>query len=112
MPLCLQSVSPVEPQPVNGTPCISRNETMFWSKARLFLNWSARLKITSGSKLWSFLLQQIEVVEDREVLGRVAEFAQRGEDVGLGLPILGLQLRAQILVDASWARWRRTGRGL
>ena len=41
-------LSAVEPQPVNGTPCIARNEAMCWSNARLFLNWSARLKITSG----------------------------------------------------------------
>src|SRR3954468_18524082 len=54
MPLCLQSVSPVEPQPVNGSPRMARNETMCWSNARLFLNWSARLKITSGAKLCTF----------------------------------------------------------
>jgi len=35
-PLVLASVMPVEPQPVNVTPCISRNERWFWSKARLF----------------------------------------------------------------------------
>ena len=29
MPLCLQSVRPVEPQPVKGRPCISKKETMF-----------------------------------------------------------------------------------
>ena len=45
------------------------------------------------------LAEQIEVVEDREVLGGVAEFGQRGEHVGLGLPILGLQFRAQVLVE-------------
>src|ERR1700681_2980355 len=54
MPLCLQRTRPVAPQPVKGTPCISRNETMFWSNPRLFLNWSARLKITSGAKFSSF----------------------------------------------------------
>jgi hypothetical protein len=27
---------------------------MFWSKARFFLNWSARLKITSGSNTCNF----------------------------------------------------------
>src|SRR6266480_1927904 len=48
MPLCLQRVRPVAPQPVNGTPCISRSETMFWSNPGLFLNCSTRLKRTSG----------------------------------------------------------------
>ena len=57
------------------------------------------------------LPQQVEVVEDGEVFDRVAEFGERGEDVGLGLPIVGLQLGAEVLVDASSARWRRTGRG-
>src|SRR6266403_1197259 len=54
MPLCLQSVSPVDPQPVNGTPCISSSETMFWSNPGLFLNCSTRLKRTSGAKLSIF----------------------------------------------------------
>src|SRR6266404_5256276 len=54
MPLCLQSVSPVEPQPVNGTPSISSSETTFWSKPGLFLNCSTRLNKTSGWKLSIF----------------------------------------------------------
>src|SRR6266404_5643466 len=54
MPLCLQRTRPVAPQPVKGTPCISRSDAMFWSNPRLFLNWSARLKITSGAKLSIF----------------------------------------------------------
>ena len=45
------------------------------------------------------LPEQIEIVEDGEMLGRVAELAERGEDVRLGFPILRLHLRAQILVD-------------
>ena len=51
---------------------------MFWSKARLFLNWSARLKIMSGSKALQLLPQQIEIVEDGEMFGGVTELAQRG----------------------------------
>src|SRR5713101_4583390 len=54
MPLCLQRTRPVAPQPVKGTPCISRSETMFWSNPGLFLNCSTRLKRTSGAKLSSF----------------------------------------------------------
>src|SRR6266700_339779 len=54
MPLCLQRVRPVEPQPVKGRLCISRNETMFWSNPGLFLNCSTRLKRTSGAKFSSF----------------------------------------------------------
>src|ERR1700736_267711 len=54
MPLCLQRTRPVEPQPVKGTPCISRSETMFWSNPGLFLNCSTRLKRTSGAKLSIF----------------------------------------------------------
>src|SRR6266487_822085 len=54
MPLCLQRTSPIAPQPVKGTPCISRSETMFWSNPGLFLNCSTRLKRTSGAKLSSF----------------------------------------------------------
>ena len=29
----------------------------------------------------------------------VAEFGERGEDVGLGLPIVGLQLGAEVLIE-------------
>src|SRR6266849_8754155 len=54
MPLCLQRTRLVAPQPVKGTPCISRSETMFWSNPGLFLNCSTRLKRTSGAKLSSF----------------------------------------------------------
>src|SRR5438552_2118478 len=54
MPLCLQRVRPVAPQPVKGTPCISSNETMFWSNPGLLLNSSTRLKRTSGAKFSSF----------------------------------------------------------
>src|SRR6266581_3692631 len=54
MPLCLHRVRPVEPQPVKGRLCISRNETMFWSNPGLFLNCSTRLKRTSGAKFSSF----------------------------------------------------------
>jgi hypothetical protein len=45
------------------------------------------------------LAQQIEVVEDREVFDRVAEFGERGEDVGLGFPIVGLQFGAEVLIN-------------
>src|SRR3984893_6266313 len=52
--LCWQSGRPVEPQPVKGSSCISKNETMFWSNEVLFLNRSTRLKRTSGAKFCSF----------------------------------------------------------
>ncbi len=58
-----------------------------------------------GREAFQFLPEQIEVVEDGEMLGRVAELAERGQNVGLGFPILRLQLRAQVLVD----RRRRDG---
>jgi hypothetical protein len=45
------------------------------------------------------LPQQIEVVEDGEMLRRVAKRAERSQDVRLGFPILRLHLRAQVLVD-------------
>ena len=54
---------------------------------------------------FQFLPQQIEIIEDGEMLRGVAERAECGQDVGLGLPILRLHLRAQVLVD----RGRRDG---
>ena len=45
------------------------------------------------------LLQEIEIVEDREMLGRMTETAQCFEDIRFGLPILGLELSAQILIE-------------
>src|ERR1700680_1057888 len=54
MPLCLQRTRPVAPQPVNGMPCISSSETMFWSNPGLFLNCSTKLKRTSGAKFSIF----------------------------------------------------------
>ena len=103
--LVLAKDRPVEPQPVKGTPCISRNETMFWSKPRLFLNWSARLKMTSGAKLCSFCRSRSRSSKIARCSVGMAECAERGHDVGLGLPVLGLQLRAQVLID----RRRRDG---
>ena len=43
-----------------------------------------------GSETLELLLDQIEIVEDGQVGGRVAEFAECGENVRFGLPILGL----------------------
>ena len=45
------------------------------------------------------LLQHVEVVEDGKMLRGVAELAQRVEDVGFRLPIVRLQLRAQVLIE-------------
>src|ERR1700736_3948242 len=45
---------PVEPHPVNGRPCISKNETMFLSNAGLLLNCSTRLNRTSGANVSVF----------------------------------------------------------
>ena len=50
-------------------------------------------------KAFQFLPEQIEVVEDGEMLGRIAKRAERGQDICLGFPILRLHLRAQVLVD-------------
>ena len=52
-----------------------------------------------GRESLQLLPQQIEIVEDGEVLVRVAELAERGQNVRLGFPIFGLQLRAQVLVE-------------
>ena len=55
---------------------------MFWSKARLFLNWSARLTENEvGLETVELLAQQIEVVEDGEVLDSVLQRTEGGEDV-------------------------------
>ena len=51
------------------------------------------------------LLQQIEIVEDCQMLGGMTELAKRVEDVGFRLPIVRLQLRAQVLIE----RRRRDG---
>src|SRR5207253_6294924 len=53
-----------------------------------------------------FLPEQVEVVENRQLPGVVTEVAERRQDVRLRLPILGLQFRAQILVE------RRGGNGV
>ena len=45
------------------------------------------------------LPQEIEVVEDGQMLVGIAELAQGGEHAGLGLPVGGLQLGTQILVE-------------
>jgi hypothetical protein len=45
------------------------------------------------------LSHEIEVVEDRQVLRRVAQLAERREHVLFGLPIFSLHLLGQILVD-------------
>jgi hypothetical protein len=47
------------------------------------------------------LAQEIEVVEDREVVGLVAELLQGTEHVLLDLPVGGLQLGPEILVERS-----------
>ena len=46
-----------------------------------------------------FLPQQIEVVEDGEMRRFMTKFTKRGEDVRLGLTILGPQLGPHILVE-------------
>ena len=43
-----------------------------------------------GSEAFELLLNQIEIIEDGQVGGRVAEFLERGEDIRFGLPIIGL----------------------
>jgi len=49
------------------------------------------------------LAQQVEIVKNHQVLGGVAEGAERRQDVGFGLPVLGLQLSRQVLVDRRGA---------
>ena len=72
---------------------------MFWSNPRLFLNWSARLKITSGAKVSSFCRNRSRSSKDGEMFRGVAERAERTQDVCLSFPILGLHLLAQVLID-------------
>src|SRR5438067_5626390 len=50
-----------------------------------------------------FLAEQIEVVEDGEVLGRMSERAEGGKHVRLGFPVLGFHFLGQVLVDLGWA---------
>ena len=52
-----------------------------------------------GLKALQFLAKQIEVVEDGEMFCFVAKFFQRGENIRLRFPIVGFQLRAQVLID-------------
>jgi len=52
-----------------------------------------------GLETLEFLIQQIEVVENGQVLGLMPQFAQRGQHIGFGLPVLSLQLGAQILIE-------------
>ena len=44
---------------------------------------------------------KIEIIEDGEVFGGVAERAERTQDVCLSFPILGFHLLAQVLIDGS-----------
>ena len=48
---------------------------------------------------FQLLPQQIEIVENRLVLRRVAKFTEGFENICLRLPFHGLQLRAEILVE-------------
>jgi len=43
-----------------------------------------------GSEALELLLNQVEIVEDGQVGGRVAEFVECGKDVRFGYPIIGL----------------------
>ena len=52
-----------------------------------------------GREGLQFLPQQIEIVEDGQMLRCVAQRAERGQHVRLGLPIFRFQLLAEILVD-------------
>jgi hypothetical protein len=63
------------------------------------------IKNDVGLKGIKLLAQKVEVVEDREVLDGVPEFAKGGEDIGFGFPIFGLQFLAQVLIN----RRRRDG---
>ena len=52
-----------------------------------------------GLEALQLLRQQVQVVENREVFRGVTEVAERRQDVRLRLPVVGLQLRAQVLVE-------------
>src|SRR4029450_1352991 len=52
-----------------------------------------------GRERLQFLPEKIDIVEDREMFGRVTERAERGHDVRLGFPILCFQLLAKVLID-------------
>src|SRR5947207_7281401 len=48
-----------------------------------------------------FLPEKIDIVKNGKMLPRVAERAERGHDVRLGLPILRFHLLAEVLIDGS-----------
>jgi hypothetical protein len=54
-----------------------------------------------GRERLQFLPEKIDIVENGEMLRRVAERAERGHDVRLGLPILRFHLLAEVLIDGG-----------
>ncbi len=87
-----------------------RNDVLI--EAAVVLELVGEVEKDIGREGLQFLPEQIEIVEDGEMLRRVAERAERGQDVRLGFPILRLQFRAQILIERGGTRWRRKARGL
>ena len=56
-----------------------------------------------GREIFQFLPDQIKIIENGEMLSRVAERPERLHHVRLGFPILRLHLLAQVLVDLGGA---------
>ena len=52
-----------------------------------------------GRERLQFLAQKIDIVVDGEMLGRVAERAERAHDIGFGLPFFRFQFIAEILIN-------------
>jgi len=72
---------------------------MFLIEGAVVLELVGEVENDIGLEALELLAQQIEIIEDGEVLRGVAELVERGEDVCLGLPVVGLQLGAQVLVE-------------
>ena len=98
MPLSLQRVRPVEPQPVKGRPCISKKVLV---ESGVVPELFDKVEKNIGRKRLQFLPKKIDIIEDREMFRRVTERAERGHDVRLGFPILRFQLLAEVLIDGG-----------
>jgi hypothetical protein len=54
-----------------------------------------------GLEFLEFLLDEVEVVEDGEVFGGVAELGEGGEDVAFGFAVVGLEVFGEVLVEGG-----------
>jgi len=91
------------------TPCISKNENDVLVEGAIVFELVGEVENDVGLESVNFLLEQIEVVKDREVFGGMAEFSQGREHVGLGFSSLRSSTPASDPGQLLWALWRRQG---